>query len=125
MCKFVFIITETKEDYLIYAADQKVMSAYLDPKMKSTPFAPKDNNGSPLDIDFDFENKFIFYSDGLKRAVYKVNTTADRSELIQEYNNVTNTYSKSFTLSFAVRAVVVTRPYPEFYGSNRLILRQM
>ncbi|XP_053385857.1 low-density lipoprotein receptor-related protein 2-like [Mercenaria mercenaria] len=81
---------ETKSEYLIFTADQKVMSAYLDASVKSSPFAPKDNEGSPLDIDFDFEMGMIFYSDGLKRAVFQVNTTASKSTEIQEYMNLTS-----------------------------------
>lgn len=61
------------------------MSKYLDPEIKSLPFASKDNKGSPLDIDFDFERKLIFYSDGLKRAVFEVNTSLGRSEELEEY----------------------------------------
>ena len=73
---------ETKSAYLIFTADQKVRSAYLDISISSSPFEPKDNKGSPLAVDFDFEKKVIFYSDGLKRAVFQVNTTSSNSEIL-------------------------------------------
>ncbi|XP_060556897.1 low-density lipoprotein receptor-related protein 2-like, partial [Ruditapes philippinarum] len=46
---------ESEAEYLIFTANQKVQSAYLDISILSAPFEPKDNKGSPLAIDFDFE----------------------------------------------------------------------
>lgn len=59
-------------EYLVVAAETEVISVSLDPRIKSAPIPPIKGLVGVVAVDFDYDERYIYFSQVLRRAISRV-----------------------------------------------------
>ena len=89
------ILFPESEDFLLFAAETDILSAYLNPIEKGSPIPPVRRLAGAVGIDYDFEDGEIFVSQITSKQIGRVKVNATTIENMTEVMNGKFFYKQS------------------------------